>query len=828
MKRQQAPKEAAGIALFPFLAVLLCTMGALLVLLVAIARHSRDVAVRGARSVAQIDADFTKSREELERELDELRASRDKSRAQLGEARNDLSHLEDHTRRLRDELEAARKTVEDIQRSENSDESTLKKLRDRIARYEEDIRAMAEDVEAARREARGRKDSYAIIPYDGPNQTRRRPIYIECRSDAIVIQPENIVLDELDFMGPAGPSNPLAACLRAGREYMLRNVNHAQGEDGEPYPLLLVRPDGIAAYYMAREAMVGWGSDFGYELIEQDWKLKFQPANLALAAHLTRAVDEARKRQEMLVSAAPRLMTPEERLAYRNALAARTGGGGSNSGSTASGGTGALGGRGGGGLRSGDSRFASEDERKAASSAKALAPYAGLDLAGTGGGGANAGAQSMGGPGSGAPGSPQRGGIGYGPGPGVGAPGTGTPGMGMAGTTGGMQNGAEVVPPGVAQPVYGMGLASAQTGSGQPGTGAWGSGNAWGGNGQPGATSNNGTAGNAPGSQGVGGAPGGTLAGGGTSPVAGTGVGTPGAGQAPAGQGGTSGGAQQGPSLGSPGSPGGQSSSSGGASGMAGASGASSPSAGGGDSSSLGGGPQGAASAGGLSLTLPGAAQQGGSTPTSSDAAAAQAAEQARGGPRNPFETTGQTYAQPKPAGTSSASAPPQGPMSAGQQSYSGPSSAAHGSQPPGSQLSQEQREQIARGAKGKHRNWAIREDTRAAVPITRPIQVECSGNRITIISERGDVLRSQAIDMKGPTNEALEPLVAAVWERVNSWGIAGTGMYWRPVLVVNIAPDGRSRYDDLAGLLNNSGLEVREKSNRPHAAQSPQPPRQR
>src|ERR1700748_3831359 len=111
MKRQQAPKEAAGIPLFPFLAVLLCTLGALLVLLVAIARHSRDVAVRDARTVAQIDADFTKSREEMQRQLDELSAPRDKSRAQLGEVRNDLSHLEDHTRRLVDELEAARKTV---------------------------------------------------------------------------------------------------------------------------------------------------------------------------------------------------------------------------------------------------------------------------------------------------------------------------------------------------------------------------------------------------------------------------------------------------------------------------------------------------------------------------------------------------------------------------------------------------------------------------------------------------------------------------------------------------------------------------------------------
>ena len=41
MKRRAAShQQAAGVSLFPFLAVLLCTMGALIVVLVVIARHA--------------------------------------------------------------------------------------------------------------------------------------------------------------------------------------------------------------------------------------------------------------------------------------------------------------------------------------------------------------------------------------------------------------------------------------------------------------------------------------------------------------------------------------------------------------------------------------------------------------------------------------------------------------------------------------------------------------------------------------------------------------------------------------------------------------------
>jgi hypothetical protein len=46
----------------------------------------------------------------------------------------------------------------------------------------------------------------------------------------------------------------------------------------------------------------------------------------------------------------------------------------------------------------------------------------------------------------------------------------------------------------------------------------------------------------------------------------------------------------------------------------------------------------------------------------------------------------------------------------------------------------------------------------------------------------------------------------------MDSWGIAGRGMYWRPILHVYNAPGAEGRADDLEALLEGSGLEVKRK----------------
>ena len=84
------------------------------------------------------------------------------------------------------------------------------------------------------------------------------------------------MLEARDFAEPLGPGNPLAAALRAAREYYADRQTPTDGGT-DAYPLLLVRPDGIAAYYKVREAIASWDAEFGYELVEADWSLELPP-----------------------------------------------------------------------------------------------------------------------------------------------------------------------------------------------------------------------------------------------------------------------------------------------------------------------------------------------------------------------------------------------------------------------------------------------------------------------------------------------------------------------------------------------------------------------
>lgn len=306
-RRRKRRGEEAATALFPFLAVLVCTMGSLILLLVVIARQARIEAERAAAATEAgevPDIDFELELDLVEWRIDELKRSREKTERELAEARLRLGHIEDHTRRLVGDLERLQAMAAALDRDDESEGRSREVLRADLDRLASDLAEAERGLEAAERAAGNRKPSYAVIPYEGQHGTRRRPIYIECRGDAVVIQPDGIPLAASDFLGPLGPGNPLAAAIRAAREHML--VNGGLAEDEEPYPLLLVRPDGIVAYYAARAAMDSWSSEYGYELIDSEMEIAYPPIHKQRPEVVEQAVLAARQRQRLLASAAPR------------------------------------------------------------------------------------------------------------------------------------------------------------------------------------------------------------------------------------------------------------------------------------------------------------------------------------------------------------------------------------------------------------------------------------------------------------------------------------------------------------------------------------------
>jgi hypothetical protein len=363
MSRAKHLESLNAVQLFPFVAVLLCTMGSLLVLLVSVARSSKDrAATEAVAAQAEARAEATaraaesqEGKEAARRELEKIakyQAEIDTVRAraadQLRQDQLRLSHLEDHMRRLRDQLDSLKAAAAELNSLEGKHVDDRKQAQQEVERLEKLIAESRKEIEQLRAEAKARARSFAIVPYQGQHGTFRRPIYIECREQEIVIQPEGVVFTIDDFQPPIGPGNPLVAALRAAREHIVHyESNVATGKEAEPYPLIIVRPDGIEAYYYVREAIQSWDSEFGYELVEQDWELKFSAADPQLAMKEQQAAELARNRLRALAAAAPQAFG-----AYR------PGGGGGGAGLRGF----AGGGNGGGGSRGFAGSSAAEDD----------------------------------------------------------------------------------------------------------------------------------------------------------------------------------------------------------------------------------------------------------------------------------------------------------------------------------------------------------------------------------------------------------------------------------------------------------------------------------
>ena len=103
---QAGTRRAPRFSLFPFLAVLICTMGALMLLLLFVTRQARlqagkEAAAKNAERQSSISAEM----EMVEWRVEQLKTSRKATEEQLAEARLELGHIEDHGRRLRGQFQ---------------------------------------------------------------------------------------------------------------------------------------------------------------------------------------------------------------------------------------------------------------------------------------------------------------------------------------------------------------------------------------------------------------------------------------------------------------------------------------------------------------------------------------------------------------------------------------------------------------------------------------------------------------------------------------------------------------------------------------------------
>jgi hypothetical protein len=80
--------------------------------------------------------------------------------------------------------------------------------------------------------------------------------------------------------------------------------------------------------------------------------------------------------------------------------------------------------------------------------------------------------------------------------------------------------------------------------------------------------------------------------------------------------------------------------------------------------------------------------------------------------------------------------------------------------------------------------------------------------DRLAILPEQG-VGGGRIVPVDGDVDTAAGDFAAALRDRVKRWGIAGQGLYWKPILVLKPAPDGIANANRLARRLRSSGVEV-------------------
>ena len=761
-------REDGNVSMFPFLAVLICTMGALILLLIIITHQAAAQAKREAEAEhSQRKTDLAEQREDAAWRREILQESLTKTREKLAELRQRLGYLEKDTTRLRDEVVELAKTLKHLEEQKPTSENAGE-LQQQLARLQAKIVTARRKLDEEMKKAIGKSQSYAVVPYHGPNETRRHPIYVECRSDGVVLQPEGIRLTEADFEGFFGPDNPLAAALRAKAGYLQQRYQFSK-EIGTPYPLLLVRQSGIESSYAALQAMKSWDSEFGYELVEDDLPVNFNEPDLRLKQLVQQEIEHARTKKQALAKALPRL--------YHDPTLARSArsNGGRQYYAVSSGKGGIV-------PYSGDV----EDYEPTRSRRPALARQGypqgtgGPEDSGTNrGSGSYASAEGkntpaeLGGNGSAAPYNPGQ----YGT-----AQNNGT-GQYITGQNGTGQNGSGQ---------YGSGSYAANQGGSPGGTSMLGS------SATPGASQANPNA--APNLVGASGTQG-TL---GhydssnsprllTPPGTGSGqqysqgynpsqyisepgseniVGLEGTGQNSSGN--DPNGYDQ---TGSP---------QGSTQGYGQSQGASTVASG---STSMTANPNGGA--GGASCPIGGA-------PCSSGAPSSPLAMGTPSAPEAPMPgQTAQTSLgigewQPNSGSGASAPSEPRAPD---------PFAPAH-------RQTRSRPESIAQ-ERGK--DWCLPKEAAYRVPLSRPVSIDCYPDRFVFRAKRGGIGET-AIPLNGQTRDSINEFVSAVWDRVEAWGMAGQGMYWKPVVMVRVQPGGEARFADLQALFHESGFTVEKK----------------
>jgi hypothetical protein len=268
-------------------------MGSLILLLLVMDRRAKAVArlkleAALAQTAAQDRDTQTKEQAEWERRRQDLHNQLTRQnevvltqiallQAKATQATQSANEIEESDRRLRQQLTEAESAESRLELQIAAKEAESEKAghafeekRVEMANLTAELLRLERTLKDLKEARRQQKQVYSLVPYGGRRGDARKPIYVECNSDGVILHPNRLAL--------RGPAVELTELRREIERRLTSSGNSTNGSDlgsiKKAYLLLLVRPDGVNTYYRVLRALAGLEVDYGYEFLDQEWTVE--------------------------------------------------------------------------------------------------------------------------------------------------------------------------------------------------------------------------------------------------------------------------------------------------------------------------------------------------------------------------------------------------------------------------------------------------------------------------------------------------------------------------------------------------------------------------
>ncbi|MFM7149445.1 MAG: hypothetical protein ACKO23_06345, partial [Gemmataceae bacterium] len=296
---------------FPFLAVLLCAMGSLILVLLIMDRRSklaaRNRGIAEARKIAEEYREaearrrlaHEKKRQEQQLEWDQKKQKLAESvtaedvrldgqlreiQEKLARAASRLRDEEKEIDQLNGQLAREKLRARQEEKSLDAAQTEAQKIARKLSGAEEARKQLTLQLETLEKLLQELKDAkkqdgqtFSVVPYRGKNGDNRWPLYMECTADGFIFHPDRLK------WSPDSPVTLLREEVQRRIQQQAREMKLAGVKKQRPYLLLLVRPAGVKHYYELQASLRDIDLDFGYEFVDPDWKLEIPDSTRILA-----------------------------------------------------------------------------------------------------------------------------------------------------------------------------------------------------------------------------------------------------------------------------------------------------------------------------------------------------------------------------------------------------------------------------------------------------------------------------------------------------------------------------------------------------------------